>query len=86
MKSSVAGNVTSKAEVTNISVHGIWLLFKNKEHFLPYEDFPWFKDAKISEIHNVHVLHKNHLFWPDIDVDLSMQILESLESYPLVWK
>ena len=50
MKSQKLGTNTSKAEVLNISLSGIWLLLKGKEFFLPYEDFPWFKNAKISQI------------------------------------
>jgi len=35
-------------EVSHISTHGIWLLTENQEFFLPYDEFPWFQDAKIS--------------------------------------
>ena len=86
MKSGVAGNATSKAEITNISVHGIWLLFENREYFLPYSEYPWFREAKISEVQNIQLLHDTHLYWPELDVDLSNHILESLESYPMTWK
>jgi hypothetical protein len=86
MKSSVNGKTILKAEITNISIHGIWLLFGEKEFFLPFSDFPWFREARLSEIQNVEIVHGDHLFWPDIDVDLSIHMLENLESYPLVWK
>jgi hypothetical protein len=86
MKSSVVGNATSKAEVTNISAHGIWLLFENKEYFLPFTEYPWFREANISEIQNIQVLHRSHFYWPALDVDLNKYILDSLESYPLSWK
>lgn len=86
MKSSVVGKSASRAEITNISVHGIWLLFKGKEYFLPFSEYPWFKSARISEIQNVKLVHHSHLFWPDLDVDLSKEILENLESYPLISK
>jgi hypothetical protein len=86
MKSSVNGKLTLKAEVTNISIHGIWLLFGQKEFFLPFPDFPWFKEARLAEVQNIQVVHDDHLYWPDLDVDLSIQMLENLESYPLVWK
>jgi hypothetical protein len=33
---------TVEVEVTNISAHGLWLLSRDKELFLSYEDFPWF--------------------------------------------
>ena len=86
MKSKVHGKCILKSEVTNISLHGIWLLFRQKEYFLPFSDFPWFKNARIGEIQNIETLHRDHLYWPDLDVDLSVHMLEDLDSYPLVWK
>ena len=86
MKSSISGKITSKVEVTNISIHGLWLLFGQKEFFLPFSEFPWFRHARISEVQNVRVVHRDHLHWPDLDVDLSIHMLEDLESYPLVYK
>ncbi len=47
MSSQALGKNTSVVEVTNISKHGIWLLTREKELFIPYEEFPWFKDATI---------------------------------------
>jgi hypothetical protein len=40
-------------EVTNISTHGVWLLARDREYFMPYEDFAWFKDAPVGKIVNV---------------------------------
>jgi len=42
MPSSQLGENTFAIEVTNISAHGLWLLVGEKEHFLPYDKFPWF--------------------------------------------
>jgi len=42
------GKNISEVEVTNISTHGIWLLSGDKELFLSYDQFPWFKDISIS--------------------------------------
>ncbi|MGD9200658.1 MAG: DUF2442 domain-containing protein [Chitinispirillia bacterium] len=86
MKSEVSGKNISKIEITNISIHGIWLLFSDKEYFLPYSQFPWFKDSKLSEIQNIKIIHKDHLYWPELDVDLSKNILDNLESYPLTFR
>ena len=86
MTSKKLGRSTSKVEVTNISVHGIWVLLKEREYYLPYEDFPWFKDARISEVHNVKLLNGHHLLWPDLDVDLEWESLHNLEQYPLIYK
>ena len=83
MKSSSAGISTSKVEVVNISPHGIWLYVKGKEYFLPYKDFPWFKEARISEIYKVKLFRGHHLHWVDLDVDLDLDSLEHPDRYPL---
>lgn len=83
MKSRKRGERTSEIEVCNISKNGIWLHVNAKEYFLPYKDFPWFRDARISEIHDVKLIHGHHLYWRDLDVDLEVATLEHLEQYPL---
>lgn len=76
----------NKAEVTNISSHGIWLFHDKKEYFLSYNDFPWFKSATIEEILNVETTSKTYFYWPDLDVDLSLDSIKSPEDYPLISK
>ena len=51
--SSQLGANTFAIEVTNISAHGLWLLVGEKEYFLSYDTFPWFKDARVSDILDV---------------------------------
>lgn len=86
MKSSVIGKNISKTEVLNISPNGIWIIVKESEYFLPYDEFPWFKNAKISEIFDMKLLHDYHLYWPKLDVDLELDTLKHLEQYPLSYK
>ena len=74
---------TSEVEVTQISKHGIWLRLKEKEHFLSFENFPWFKSAPVSAIHNVQLLNEHYLNWPDLDVDLAGDSIEHPERFPL---
>lgn len=78
------GEATSDVEVTNISAHGIWLLAHGKERFLPYEDFPWFKDQTVKAITKVEEPAPGHYHWPDLDVDLTDEIIEHPEKYPNV--
>lgn len=75
-----------KPEITNISEHGFWLLLKGKEYFLPFIDYPWFMNANIASIIDVELIHNYHLYWPKLDVDLSIEILENSEKYPLKFK
>lgn len=83
MKSEALGKNTSKVEVTHISSHGIWILLKNEEMFLSYEDFPWFKDVTIREILNVEELFPGHFYWSDLDIDLSLEIVKNPERFPM---
>ena len=83
MSSLRHGKNTLKAEVTHISPHGIWLLSSTgKELFMPYEQFPWFKDQPIRIIHKVKEPSSGHFYWPDIDMDLSENIIENPSHYP----
>ena len=50
MSSSGPGTNTSEVEVTNISAHGLWLLVRGRELFMPYEDFPWFSEQPLKSI------------------------------------
>jgi len=85
MKLKELGRNSSKAEVTQISTHGIWLWLKGTEYFLTYEKFPWFEKATVGQIHNVQLLHGFHLRWPDLDIDLHIESLSNPEKYPLVY-
>ncbi|MFA5137898.1 MAG: DUF2442 domain-containing protein [Elusimicrobiota bacterium] len=84
MRSFLLGKSTSRAEVQDISRHGIWLFAKGREFHLPFQDYPWFRDAAISAVYNVKLLNRSHLYWPDLDVDLDLESLENPEKYPLV--
>ena len=86
MKSHGDGKSTLAAEVTQIDIQGIWILIDDKESFLSFENFPWFKNATISAIHNVELLNARHLYWPDLDIDLAIESIEHPERFPLVAK
>ena len=80
------GKSTLTAEVTNVSAHGFWLYAAGKERFLPFEQFPWFRDATIAQLTNVRLVSPRHLHWPDLDIDLAVESLDHPEDFPLVSK
>ena len=83
MNSPMHGVPTSGIEITNVSSHGVWLLTDDREYFLSYDDFPWFKDAAVGSILNVEEPSPGHFYWPDLDVDLGVDSIERPEKYPL---
>src|SRR5881409_1450249 len=84
MKSALRGKSISEVEVTNVSQHGFWLLVSGRELFLPFDRFPWFKDAPVGKLLRVEQPHPTHLYWPGLDVDLAVESIEFPERFPLV--
>jgi hypothetical protein len=84
MKSLKRGKNILKAEVQDITPHGLWLLVAGREYCLPFSQFPWFANAAVSDVYKVRLLHANHLYWPELDIDLAVESLANLEKYPLI--
>jgi hypothetical protein len=84
MKSAPRGQSTSAAEVTNVSAHGFWVLLADEEFFVPFADFPWFRNATIGAITHMEWPSPDHLYWPDLDIDLSVESIRHPEQFPLV--
>ena len=82
-RSSMPGTATSAPEVTNIEKLGFWILVDYRELFLAYKSFPWFRDAAVGMILDVKRPHLNHLRWPQLDIDLSIDSIEHPENYTL---
>jgi len=78
------GASTLEVEVTNVSKHGFWLLLGDEELFVPFSEFPWFKDAPVAKLTNVERPKPHHLYWPDLDVDLAVDSIRRPEQFPLV--
>lgn len=84
MKSAAPGQSTFTVEVTNVSPHGFWLFVGERELFVPFKEFPWFREASVREIANVQLPGPHHLYWPDLDIDLAVASIEHPEKYPLI--
>jgi len=61
----------------------VWLLVRNRELFMSYDDFPWFREQPVKSIVQVEEQSPGHFHWPDIDVDLTMEMIEHPERFPL---
>ena len=49
---------------------------------MAYEDFPWFSDAPIGQVLNVEEPTPGHYYWPDLDVDLTDEIILHPDRFP----
>lgn len=84
MPSEPRGASTSPVEVGNVTKTGFWLLIDDREHFLPYDSFPWFRGATIDALTTIERPSPHHLYWPELDVDLAVESIEHPDRYPLV--
>src|SRR5262249_49236621 len=80
----VKKRTTSKVEVQDITPNGVWVFVKGKEYMLSFAEYPWFKGAKVSEVLNLQLLHSDHLYWPNLDVDLGLEVLEQPQRFTLM--
>ena len=78
------GSVTLEIEITNVSTHCLWRLLGDEEQAVPFSDFPWFKTATIEQLHAVQRPTEDHLYWSQLDIDLSVESIRSREAFPLV--
>lgn len=84
MKSGARGNDISNLEVTAVSRRGLKLRVGQEELFLAFEHFPWFRHAPIEKVRHVEQPSPQHLCWPDLDLDLSIESIRHPERFPLV--
>ena len=80
------GTGISVAEVTHVSKHGFWLFLDGEELPVPSEHFPWFKKATIRQLSDVQWPTRNHLYWPQLDADLSVESIRDPSAFPLMSK
>lgn len=72
------------AEVTSITEAGFTVRADGRELFVAFDQFPWFRHARVSDLFDVELAGPEHLHWPAIDADLSFRAIERPEEYPLV--
>ena len=80
------GTIISAAEVTHVSKHGFWLLLDAEELLVPFEHFPWFKNATIDQLSDVQWPAQDHLYWPQLDADLSVESIRNPSAFLLLSK
>ena len=86
MKSSTLGENTSVLEITHIDTKGLWLFVDDTEHYMPFDQFPWFADASVKQISHVERESKSHFHWPDLDIDLTLDMIDHPDTFPLRFK
>ena len=82
-RSAPRGKSGSAVEAANVSTNGFWLFIDDREVFLPFDRFPWFREGSVGAITRVERPRAGHLHRPDRDVDLAVESIEHPERSPL---
>lgn len=83
-RSALRGTRTSGPELRRVGQDGFWILVDDREMFLPFDAFPWFRNVSVASLTRIERPAPQHLRWPDLDVDLTLDSIECPDSYPLV--
>jgi hypothetical protein len=78
------GTTTLDVEVTNISRHCLWILLGDEELPVAFSDFPWFRTARIDQILAVSRPTEDHLYWPELDIDISVASIRNPADFPCI--
>ena len=78
--------VFRKAEITNISPFGFWILIQDNEFFIDFNQYPMFYNARISEINDFSTDAMGNFHWESLDIDIEKDAIEHPEKYPLVYE
>ncbi len=78
----MTGIYFSCAEVTSLSPHGFWLQCGEEELYMPFVEFPLFEHATIAQICRVEFVSRNRLYWPDLDLDLTLDAIRNPMAFP----
>ena|SRR3990167_6410060 len=78
------GNNTS--EVKMINSKGFVLKINDKEYFLSFDNYPYFRDIPVQDIFNVTIDEYRDLRWEKYDIDLCEEILNNPLEYPVKMK
>jgi hypothetical protein len=78
------GEDTSNLDVLERVPDGFWLALDGERLFLSFTDFPWFRDVTLQGLRAVVRPSADHLYWPALDIDLSVASIRDPAAFPLV--
>ncbi len=86
MTSFERGEPTFPAEITGLTAIGFWLLSGDHEYFVPFADYPAFRQATVEQILHVQQPAPDQLYWPELDIDVELAALDEPDRFPLAFR
>ena len=85
MRLKRGGGSFTAPELTKVASEGIGIRVDGRDLFLPYDLFPFFRNAARSQVALIERPTFDHFRWPELDVDLELDSILHPERYPLVF-
>ena len=76
--------ISHPVRILELSSHGFWVDLGNERLYAGFADFPWFAGASAEQIGDVQRPSVDHLYWPALNVDLSVASLRDPQAFPMV--
>jgi hypothetical protein len=70
--------------ILELSHYGFWVDLGNERLYAAFNDFSWFSGANAEQIRDVQRPSAEHLYWPALDIDLSVAALRDPAAFPLI--
>jgi hypothetical protein len=74
------------SEITRIDRQGFWLLVDDREYYVPFDDYPAFRQATLAGIFAFQQQSPTQFHWPGLDIDIELDALAHPDRFPLVFK
>lgn len=78
------GKPILEVEIVSIGVDGFTLSLGDERLFLGHADFPWFAGVAAAQLRDVLRPSADHLYWPSLDIDLSVASIRDPAAFPLI--
>jgi hypothetical protein len=76
--------LSAEVRILDVTVHGFWVDLGNEKLYAASADFPWFAGATLAHVVEVQRASTDHLYWPALDIDLSIASLRDPAAFPLI--
>jgi hypothetical protein len=83
MLSKKHGKNIYASEVTAVGRDGFWLIHRDQEFFVPFHDYPIFRQVSVEQIYSMEEIAPGQLRWDSLDVDIEVDALNNPDRYPL---
>lgn len=84
--SATGKSISDNNAITNITNVGFYFLIEDKEYFVPFAEYPVFRQATIENIYDYIILSPKQIYWKTLDCDIELDALEKPWQFTLIYK